>query len=72
MSLFESGESTGEISIEALFDNPGMDIAARSRMSVEDIIFAACRGGWPASLQPSSDKGKLLIAKNYHGSISLL
>ena len=37
MSLFESGESTGEISVEALFDNPGMDIAARSRMSVEDI-----------------------------------
>lgn len=65
MSLFESGESTGDISVEALFYDPEMDIAARSRMSVEDIIFAACRGGWPAALQPVSDKGKLLIAKNY-------
>ena len=65
MSLYETGESTGEISLEALFDNPSMDISAHSKMGVEDLIFAACRGGWPAALQPKTERGKLLIAKNY-------
>ena len=34
-------------------------------MSVEDLFFAACRGGWPAALQPKTERGKLLVAKNY-------
>lgn len=65
MSLYETGESSGDISLEALFDNPSMSIGARSKMSIEDIIFAACRGGWPASLLPKTERGKLLVAKNY-------
>lgn len=65
MSLYETGESTGAVSLEGLFDNPAQDIATRSMMSVENLIFAACRGGWPAALQPTTDRGKLLIAKNY-------
>lgn len=65
MSLYESGESSGEISMETLFDNPSQDISARSEMSIEDLIFAACRGGWPAALLPKTERGKLLIAKNY-------
>lgn len=64
MSLYET-ESTGEISLEAFFDNPSMDISAHSKMSIEDLIFAACRGGWPAALQPKTERGKLLIAMNY-------
>ena len=65
MSLYESGESTGDISLKALFDNPKMKLGARSKTIVEDLIFAACRGGWPASLQPKTERGKLLVAKNY-------
>lgn len=65
MSLYESGESTGDISLEALFDNPRTNLGARSKMSIEDLIFAACRGGWPAALQPKTERGKLLVAKNY-------
>ena len=34
-------------------------------MSIEELIFAACRGGWPASLHAKFDKAKLQIAKNY-------
>ena len=41
MSLYESGESTGDISLEDLFDNPKMDLGASSKTSVEDLIFAA-------------------------------
>ena len=65
MSLYESGESTGEISLESLFDDPGAALGARSKMRIEDLIFAACRGGWPAAMQPKTERGKLLVAKNY-------
>ena len=65
MSLYESGESAGEISLEELFDNPKVQLGARSKMSIENLIFAACRGGWPASLQPKTERGQLLVAKNY-------
>lgn len=50
MSLFESGESNGEISLRALF-NGDLDVEAISDFSIEDIAFVLCRGGWPASVQ---------------------
>lgn len=66
MSLWESKESTGEVSLQKLFDNPDYDIdGCRSEMSIEDLIFAACRGGWPATLFSRSQKSQLLIARNY-------
>ena len=45
MSLFESKESNGEISLKALFDHPDMDIdGIASELTVEKLIFVACRG----------------------------
>lgn len=47
MSLYESKESTGAISLRLLFDDPTYDIdGLQSDMTVEKLIFAACRGGW--------------------------
>ncbi len=70
MSLFESEESSGEISLKNLFDCPDMDIdGVSSRLSIEELIFAACRGGWPASLRRKSDAAKLLVAKDYINNI---
>lgn len=66
MSLFESKESNGTISLKELFDNPEMDIdGVTSEMRMEDLIFAACRGGWPSSLRKKSDEAKLIVAKDY-------
>lgn len=66
MSLFESLESNGSISLGRLFDEPNYDIDGNtSQLSIEQLIFAACRGGWPASLDEMSDNAKLLIAKDY-------
>lgn len=66
MSLYESLESNGKISLKELFDNSDLDIdGITSDMSIENLIFAACRGGWPASLYAAFDKAKLQIAKNY-------
>ena len=70
MSLFESNESNGEISLKALFDHPNMDIdGIASELSVEKLIFSACRGGWPAALRRKSDAAKLMIAKDYLNNI---
>lgn len=66
MSLYESQESNGNISLKELFDNRDLDIdGLTSDLSVEELIFVACRGGWPASLDDMSDAAKLLIAKDY-------
>ena len=66
MSLYESKESTGEISFLELFDNKELDIdGVTSKLSVEDLIMLACRGGWPDALNIKDDRAKLLIAKDY-------
>ena len=66
MSLFESLESNGSVSLKRLFDDSNYDIDGEmSQLSIENLIFAACRGGWPASLEDMSRKAKLLIAKDY-------
>lgn len=70
MSLFESQESSGSISLKALFNNPALDIdGISSGLSIEELIFAACRGGWPASLRRRSNAAKLMIAKDYVNNI---
>jgi predicted AAA+ superfamily ATPase len=48
MSLFESLESNGSVSLGSLFN--GDDIRGISPLEVEDIAFALARGGWPASI----------------------
>jgi len=69
MSLFESGESNGKISLSELFENPNMDIEAESDLEIEQIIFASCRGGWPGFLSRKSDKALLQIARDYVDSV---
>ena len=65
MSLWESHESSGEVSIHELFNNPNYDIdGAKSKLDIPELIRAACRGGWPASLQ-LSPKAATMIAKDY-------
>ena len=66
MSLFESEESNGSVSLSKLFDDPDYDIdGACSELDVEHLIFAACRGGWPASLFKQTEKAALYVAKSY-------
>lgn len=70
MSLWESEESSGQISLKELFDDPTLMIdGIRSPLSVEDLIFTACRGGWPATLNARTDKAALMMARNYLNSV---
>ncbi len=66
MSLFESKESNGSVSLTKLFNDKNLDIdGCMSELKIEQLIFAACRGGWPASLDDMSYEAKLLIARDY-------
>jgi predicted AAA+ superfamily ATPase len=66
MSLYESQESGGDISLRELFENRDLMIdGITSRLSVENLVFAACRGGWPSSLRKKTDAAKLFEAQNY-------
>ncbi|MBP5174521.1 MAG: DUF4143 domain-containing protein, partial [Treponema sp.] len=69
MSLFETGESNGKVSLSELFKNPEMEIEAKSDLEIEQIIFASCRGGWPGFLSRKSDRAKLQIARDYIDSV---
>lgn len=48
MSLYESGESNGSVSLKELFDNPSK-LDGINNLTLEDIAFLCCRGGWPRS-----------------------
>lgn len=66
MSLFESKESNGKISLMELFDNPDLNInGITSELTIPELIFAMCRGGWPESLNKKTEKQQLMIAKSY-------
>lgn len=54
MSLFESGESNGEVSLNNLFNNP-QRISAINNLTLNDIAFLCCRGGWPRSVFMDND-----------------
>lgn len=49
MSLWESDDSTGEVSLGQLFDGK-TDIAGRSDITLERMAFLTCRGGWPLAI----------------------
>lgn len=69
MSLWESLESSGAVSIHELFDNPDYDIdGASGKLDIPGLIRAACRGGWPATLRMDSKTG-MFVAKDYVNSI---
>lgn len=69
MSLWESRDSSGEVSLKELFDNPDYDInGATSKLDIPELISVACRGGWPVTLQ-MSEKAKMMIARDYVNSV---
>ena len=49
MSLYESGDSSGEVSLKDLFDG-NIDIDGFSELNIERLAFLVCRGGWPQAV----------------------
>lgn len=69
MSLWESQESKGTVSLIELFDEKSeypWDL--NSEISLEDIAFLICRGGWPISVRAPKDIA-VEITKNYYNGL---
>ena len=64
LSLYESGESTGMVSLCDLFDGSS-EVDGLSDLSVEGLAFALSRGGWPATVQGTAQKVALRRVFDY-------
>ena len=66
MSLFESQESNGRVSLSKLFE--GAVPSGKSQTTIEELAFWICRGGWPQSVK-LANKPALFQAIDYHEAI---
>lgn len=66
MSLYESKDSDGAISLSDLFDDK--EISCANHKTLDDIAFLICRGGWPISIKLES-KASLFQAIDYFDSV---
>ena len=69
MSLWESLDSSGAVSIHELFSNPDYNIdGSDSKLTIPELIRVACRGGWPVTIK-MGEKACMLIARDYVNSV---
>ena len=68
MSLFESGESSGEISLKAMFDQPEQILAENIIDDIDKLAFLICRGGWPGAID-MEDEIALDQAFDYYDAV---
>ena len=70
MTLWETGESNGQISLSKLLEEESYAFeGAMSKLSLEELFFAVCRGGWPRCMALKSHEAKLEIARDYYRQI---
>ncbi len=69
MSLYESGESSGEISLDDLF-NEKRGMTGESKVDVEEIAFILTRGGWPEAVAEENESYALKMVYNYLDAVA--
>ena len=70
MTLWETGESEGSISLMQIIEDENYDFdGVVSKITLEDLFFAVCRGGWPRCMALKKDTAKLEIARDYYRQI---
>ena len=67
MTLFESGNSTGQVSLQELF-NGAKDISGKTEMELDELAFVIARGGWPQALD-RSESVALQQAVDYYDAV---
>jgi len=71
MSLFESNDSSGEVSLFNLFNDPDYSIRGESQLTIFDQVNLVCRGGWPGILQAPKLKINSYIRDYYDGLVNV-
>ncbi len=68
MSLWESGDSTGDVSLSKLFEKQQVDGA--STIDIDRLAFLTCRGGWPKAVLKKSEKAALMQSVEYFDAVT--
>lgn len=68
-SLYETGYSSGTISLKEFLLNPNCSIGKHSSLSFNDLINCICIGGWPYQFNLENIEDKLILPKSYINSI---
>ena len=68
MSLYESGESTGNVSLSSLFED-AEKVEGTSHIDLDELAFLVCRGGWPKATLKKNPKAALMQAKQYYKTV---
>ena len=68
MSLWESEDSTGEVSLGSLFESTEQ-VEGTSHIDLDRLAFITCRGGWPKAVLKKSEKAALAQAIEYYESV---
>ncbi len=68
MSLYESGESTGDVSLSSLFED-AENVEGTSHITLEELAFLVCRGGWPKATLKENPKAALMQANQYYKTV---
>lgn len=68
MTLWESGESTGNVSLGSVFQDSSA-VEGINNLSLEQMAFVTCRGGWPRAVQKKSQRAALAQIQEYFQAI---
>lgn len=68
MSLWESGDSSGEVSLSSLFKNK-LDIEGESNVDIDKLAYLTCRGGWPKATLKVRHRAALMQAEEYFEAV---
>ena len=70
MSLYESGDSDGSVSLKALFDGD-LNVSGTSPHKLDDIAFLTVRGGWPRSVRIGREYAQDVVMNYYNATIGI-
>lgn len=69
MSLWESGDSSGDVSLKNLFSRENKVEGISKINDIEHLAFIACRGGWPKAVLKGQKKSALVQAEEYFEAV---
>lgn len=72
MTLWESGESTGSVSLAELFERGATDVSDSKDYNLDELAYIMCRGGWPQAVAMSGRRSALEQAFNYVDAVAEL
>lgn len=70
MTLWESGESSGTVSLAQLFDSGRTDVVDAKAFDLDEMAYVVCRGGWPQAVAMTGRRAALEQAFNYVDAVA--